>query len=121
MLSSEALNRSPGLPRFPKLKSSIYLPPKYLKTLDKFHFTHHPPTQHPTYGQDRDASQSSNPLTLYCPNEGEDYVVDGTVKELARMIKAGVTALGCVQLAADSVGCFGSGAPLFFGIYFLIG
>ena len=55
-------------------------------------------------------------LALYCPIEGGDYVVDETVKELARSVGGDVVVLDCVQLAAGSVGRFGPGASSLSGV-----
>ncbi|KAF7322928.1 AAA domain-containing protein [Mycena chlorophos] len=49
-------------------------------------------------------------LALYCPIEGGDYVIDATVRELARRINAEVLVLDAVQLAAGEWGMFGKAA-----------
>ena len=90
------------------------LPPSEIfeGVLDNLHVTLHPQTQHrATYTpQDGSASSTVEPtLALYCPIEGGDYVLDETVKELARRVGADVVVLDCVQLAAGSAGHFGSG------------
>jgi hypothetical protein len=95
---------------------NLDLPPSeiFKDVLDKFYITLHPQTQHrATYTpQDGSANSTVEPtLALYCPIEGGDYVLDETVKELARRVGADVVVLDCVQLAAGSVGQFGSGAP----------
>ena len=60
---SGTLNCTPGLPGFPSPKTSIYFPPKSLKTLNKFHITLHPRTQHRATTVKMEArSQLSNPL-----------------------------------------------------------
>jgi len=92
------------------------LPPSEIfgGVLDNLHVTFHPQIQHrATYTpQDGCASSTVEPtLALYCPIEGGDYVVDETVKELARRVGADVVVLDCVQLAAGSAGQFGSGTP----------
>jgi hypothetical protein len=50
-------------------------------------------------------------MALYCPIEGGDYVVDETVKELARRTGADVLVIDAVQLAAGEWGVFGKGIP----------
>jgi len=95
---------------------NLDLPPSeiFKDVLDKFYITLHPQTQHRATYTPQDGSGTSTiepTLALYCPIEGGDYVVDETVKELARRVGADVVVLDCVQLAAGSVGQFGSGAP----------
>ena len=103
---------------------NLDLPPPEIfeDVLDKFHITLHPQTQHrATYSQDGSTNPIVEPtLALYCPIEGGDYVVDETVKELARRAEADVVVLDCVQLAAGSVGRFGSGASSLVNEYFLV-
>ena len=101
---------------------NLDLPPSEIfeDVLDNLHITLHPQTQHrATYTpQDGSANSTVEPtLALYCPIEGGDYVVDETVKELARRVGADVVVLDCVQLAAGSAGQFGSGTPSFVGVY----
>ena len=95
---------------------NLDLPPSEIfeDVLDKLHISLHPQTQHRATYTPQDGSTSSTvepTLALYCPIEGGDYVVDETVKELASRVGADVVVLDCVQLAAGSVGQFGSGAP----------
>ncbi|KAJ7063235.1 hypothetical protein C8F01DRAFT_1209579 [Mycena amicta] len=49
-------------------------------------------------------------LALYCPIEGGEYVIDATVRELARRTNAEVLVLDAVQLAAGEWGVFGKAA-----------
>ncbi|EJD52934.1 AAA-domain-containing protein [Auricularia subglabra TFB-10046 SS5] len=49
-------------------------------------------------------------LGLYCPLEGGEYVIDNTVRALARQIDADVVVLDGAQLAAGEWGIFGKGA-----------
>ena len=95
---------------------NLDLPPSEIfeDVLDNFYITLHPQTQHRATYTPHDGSATSTvepTLALYCPIEGGDYVVDETVKELARRAGADVVVLDCVQLAAGSAGQFGSGAP----------
>jgi len=94
---------------------SLDLPPSEIfeDVLDNLHITLHPQTQHRATYTPQDGSTSSilePTLALYCPVEGGDYVVDETVKELARRVGADVVVLDCAQLAAGSAGQFGHGA-----------
>lgn len=91
--------------------SQTTLPPPevFEEALHNLHITLHPQTQHrATY-----ASTSGPPveptLGLYCPIEGGDYIIDATVRELARRTGAEVLVLDAVQLAAGEWGHFGKG------------
>jgi len=97
---------------------NLDLPPSEIfeDILDNLHITLHPQTQHRATYAPQDGSSSSivePTFALYCPIEGGDYVLDETVKELARSVGADVVVLDCVQLAAGSAGQFGPGAPSF--------
>jgi len=92
------------------LNPSELPPPEVLEeALHNLHITLHPQTQHrATY-----ASTSGPPveptLGLYCPIEGGDYIIDATVRELARRTGAEVLVLDTVHLAAGEWGRFGKG------------
>jgi hypothetical protein len=49
-------------------------------------------------------------LALYCPIEGGNYVIDETVRELARRTGSDVVVLDAVHVAAGEWGHFGHGA-----------
>ncbi|TFY81767.1 hypothetical protein EWM64_g2244 [Hericium alpestre] len=49
-------------------------------------------------------------LALYCPIEGGDYIIDHTVRELARQTGSDVVVLDAIQLAAGEWGHFGEAA-----------
>jgi len=89
---------------------SEFPPPEvFEEALHNLHITLHPQTQHrATY-----ASTSGPPveptLGLYCPIEGGDYIIDATVRELARRTGAEVLVLDTVHLAAGEWGQFGKG------------
>lgn len=92
---------------------NLNLPPSEIfeDALDNLHVTFHPKTQHRATYTPQDGGSTVEPtLALYCPIEGGDYVIDETVKELARRVGADVVVLDCVQLAAGSAGHFGQGA-----------
>ena len=59
-----------------------------------------------------DAQLVEPALALYCPIEGGDYVLDETVREMARRTGADVVVLDAVQLAAGECGHFGKGASV---------
>ena len=103
------------MPEEESLKSDVTytssLPPPEIfdDALNNLLITLHPQTQHrATY-----ASPLGPPIeptfSLYCPIEGGDYVIDATVRELARRLGAEVLVLDAVQLAAGEWGHFGSG------------
>lgn len=102
---------SPADEAFDLNASQAALPPPevFEEALHNLHITLHPQTQHrATY-----ASTSGPPveptLGLYCPIEGGDYIIDATVRELARRTDAEVLVLDAVQLAAGEWGHFGKG------------
>ncbi len=59
------------------------------------------------------ATSSGSPveptLALHCPIEGGDYIIDETVRELARRTDSDVITLDAAQLAAGEWGAFGKG------------
>lgn len=94
----------------PDLKPSELPPPEvFEEALHNLHITLHPQTQHrATY------ASASGPLVeptlgLYCPIEGGDYIIDATVRELARRTGAEVLVLDAIHLAAGEWGQFGKG------------
>lgn len=86
-------------------------PPEVLEeALNKLLITLHPQVQHrATYPPGSDPPVEPT-LGLYCPIEGGEYVVDATVREMARQIGAEVLVLDSVQLAGGEWGKFGKGA-----------
>jgi hypothetical protein len=88
------------------------LPPSevFEEVLNNVHISLHPQMQHKaTY-----ATQSRPPteptLALYCPIEGGNYVIDDTVRELARRTGSDVVVLDAVHMAAGEWGHFGQGS-----------
>jgi hypothetical protein len=79
------------------------------EALHNFHITLHPQTQHRAAYPSPAGPPSEPTFALYCPIEGGDYVVDETVKELARRTNSEVVVLDSVQLAAGEWGHFGKG------------
>lgn len=70
----------------------------------------HPQTQHrATYPGPSSAGLVEPTLGFYCPMEGGDYVVDATVRSLARRAKADVVVVDAVELSAGEHGRYGKG------------
>jgi hypothetical protein len=87
------------------------LPPPEIfeEALNKLLITLHPQVQHrATYPPGSDPPVEPT-LGLYCPIEGGEYIIDATVRELARTTGAEVLVLDSVQLAAGEWGQFGKG------------
>jgi hypothetical protein len=93
-----------------KSEPSTLPPPEvFEEVLNNVYISLHPQTQHKaTY-----ATSSGPPveptLALYCPIEGGDYVIDDTVRELARRTGSDVVVLDAVHMAAGESGHFGQG------------
>ncbi|KIK98855.1 hypothetical protein PAXRUDRAFT_823407 [Paxillus rubicundulus Ve08.2h10] len=88
------------------------LPPPELfeEVLTSLHITLHPRTQQRA-GYSSPAGPPVEPtLALYCPIEGGDYIVDETVRQLARRTGAEVLVIDSAQLAAGEWGHFGKAA-----------
>ncbi|KAH7889284.1 hypothetical protein F5I97DRAFT_497878 [Phlebopus sp. FC_14] len=85
-------------------------PELFEQALTNLHIALHPQTQH----RAAYASPTSPPveptIALYCPVEGGEYVLDETVRELARRTDAEVIVIDAVQLAAGEWGQFGKAA-----------
>lgn len=80
------------------------------EALNNLLITLHPQNQHrATYATAAGGSIEPT-LGLFCPIEGGDYVIDATVRELARHTGAEVLVLDSVQLAAGEWGQFGRAA-----------
>ncbi|KIJ04396.1 hypothetical protein PAXINDRAFT_104190 [Paxillus involutus ATCC 200175] len=94
------------------LSTNNALPPPELfeEALTSLHITLHPRTQQ-CAGYSSPAGPPVEPtLALYCPVEGGDYVVDETVRQLARRTGAEVLVIDSAQLAAGEWGHFGKAA-----------
>ncbi|EJU05449.1 AAA-domain-containing protein [Dacryopinax primogenitus] len=71
----------------------------------------HPQTQHRSLFPGPGGQAQVEPtLALYCPIEGGDYVLDETIREVAKRAGAEVVVLDAAQLAAGSHGVFGRSA-----------
>ncbi|KAF9053560.1 AAA-domain-containing protein [Hymenopellis radicata] len=88
-------------------------PPQILdEALNNLLITLHPQTQNRAVYASPDGPAVEPTLALYCPIEGGDYVIDATVKEMARRIGAEVLVIDSVQLAAGEWGSFGPAANM---------
>ena len=97
------------------------LPPPEIfnEALHNLHVALHPQTQHRSAYASGGAPLVEPALALYCPIEGGDYVLDETVREMARRTGADVVVLDAVQLAAGECGHFGKGASVLRVLCFL--
>jgi hypothetical protein len=102
---------------------SSALPPAEIfnEALHNFHIALHPQTQHRATYPSPAGPPSEPTFALYCPIEGGDYVIDETVKELARRTNSEVVVLDSVHLAAGEWGHFGKGelGGLLYGLGFI--
>ncbi|GJE90842.1 AAA-domain-containing protein [Phanerochaete sordida] len=88
-------------------------PPELLnEVLTNLYITLHPQTQHRAAYASPAGPPVEPTLALYCPIEGGDYIVDATVRELARQAGAEVVVLDAVHLAAGECGHFGKAASV---------
>lgn len=93
------------------ISSPSYLPPPVIlqEALNDLLVTLHPQTQHRAIYSSNVATSVEPTLALYCPIEGGEYIIDETVRELARRTGADVIVLDAVQLAAGEWGMFQKG------------
>ncbi|KDQ60701.1 hypothetical protein JAAARDRAFT_125437 [Jaapia argillacea MUCL 33604] len=88
-------------------------PPDILdEALHNLQITLHPQTQHRATYPSPQGPPVEPTLALYCPIEGGDYVIDETVRELARRTDSEVVIMDAVQLAAGECGQFGKAASV---------
>jgi hypothetical protein len=80
------------------------------EVLNNVHTSLHPQTQHKATYTTSSGPAVEPTLALYCPIEGGDYVIDDTVRELARRTGSDVVVLDAVHMAAGDCGHFGQGA-----------
>ncbi|KAK0210669.1 hypothetical protein DFS33DRAFT_1378651 [Desarmillaria ectypa] len=99
------------LPDGESIDAACLPPPEILEeALNNLHITLHPQTQNRAVYTSPQGPPIEPTLALYCPIEGGDYVVDATVRELARRTGSEVVVLDAVQLAAGEWGDFGKAA-----------
>jgi hypothetical protein len=91
---------------------SSTLPPLevFEEALNNVHISLHPQTQHKATYTTPSGPPVEPTLALYCPIEGGNYVIDDTVRELARRTGSDVVVLDAVHMAAGEWGHFGQGA-----------
>ncbi|KAG9004252.1 hypothetical protein FRB94_002472 [Tulasnella sp. JGI-2019a] len=102
----------------PPASSSNILPPPHVidDIYHKLLVTLHPHAQDRALPQPETASGEplvEPTLGLYCPIEGGNYIIDATVRELARKAHADVIVIDAAQLAAGEHGVFGEAASAF--------
>lgn len=94
-----------------KSEPSTLPPPEvFEEVLNNVHISLHPQTQHKATYTTPSGPPVEPTLALYCPIEGGDYVIDDTVRELARRTGSDVVVLDAVHMAAGESGHFGLGA-----------
>ncbi|KZT26313.1 AAA-domain-containing protein [Neolentinus lepideus HHB14362 ss-1] len=96
----------------PESSNSNAIPPPAIldEALNNLHVTLHPQTQHRAVYSSAQGPPVEPTLALYCPIEGGDYIIDETVRELARRSGSEVLVLDSVQIAAGECGQFGKAA-----------
>ncbi|KAI0636854.1 hypothetical protein C8Q77DRAFT_1094926 [Trametes polyzona] len=101
----------PNEPPSPAAQSTTLPPPEiFNEVLHNLHIVLHPQTQHRAAYSSGGSPIVEPTLALYCPIEGGDYILDATVREMARRTGADVVVLDAVQLAAGECGHFGKAA-----------
>lgn len=110
---------SPADEDFDLNASHAALPPPQVfeEALHNLHITLHPQTQHRAAYASTSGLPTEPTLGLYCPIEGGDYIIDATVRELARRTNAEVVVLDAAHLAAGEWGHFGKGISKPFEIF----
>lgn len=99
------------LPSLDSQRNNILPPPELFDdALTNLHIALHPHTQHSAAYVTATGLPIEPTLALYCPVEGGEYVLDETVRELARRTGAEVLVIDAVQLAAGEWGHFGKAA-----------
>ncbi|KAJ7097985.1 hypothetical protein B0H15DRAFT_636081 [Mycena belliarum] len=94
----------------PSRQGALPPPEIFDEALHNLHITLHPQTQHRAAYTSPIGPLLEPTLALYCPIEGGQYVIDETVRELARRTNAEVLVLDAAQLAAGEWGAFGKAA-----------
>ncbi|KAF8894538.1 hypothetical protein BD779DRAFT_1501633 [Infundibulicybe gibba] len=90
--------------------SALPPPEIFEEALHNLHITLHPQTQNRAAHASPLGPPIEPTMALYCPIEGGEYIIDATVRELARQAGADVVVLDAVQLAAGQWGHFGQAA-----------
>ncbi|KAI0273698.1 hypothetical protein BC834DRAFT_223103 [Gloeopeniophorella convolvens] len=105
--SSESLSES-------ETASESSLPPPEIldEALSHLYLSLHPQAQNRATFATADGPPVEPTLALYCPIEGGEYVIDDTVRELARRTGSDVVVLDAAHIAAGEWGHFGPAAAL---------
>ena len=90
---------------------SVTLPPPevFEEVLNNVHISLHPQTQQKAAFSTPSGPPIEPTVALYCPIEGGNYIIDDTVRELARRTGSDVVVLDSVHMAAGEWGHFGEG------------
>ena len=87
--------------------STLPPPEVFEEVLNNVHISLHPQTQHKAAFSTPSGPEPT--VALYCPIEGGNYIIDDTVRELARRTGSDVVVLDSVHMAAGEWGHFGQG------------
>jgi hypothetical protein len=94
----------------PEPEPSTLPPPEvFEEILNNVHLALHPQAQNKATYSTPSGPPIEPTLALYCPIEGGNYVIDDTVRELARRTGSDVVVLDAVHIAAGEWGHFGQG------------
>ncbi|KAH9079474.1 hypothetical protein EDB83DRAFT_1277738 [Lactarius deliciosus] len=97
----------------PEPEPSTLPPPEvFEEILNNVYLALHPQVQHKATYSTPSGPPTEPTLALYCPIEGGNYVIDDTVRELARQTGSDVVVLDAVHIAAGECGHFGQAASL---------
>ncbi|KAI0256767.1 hypothetical protein BJV78DRAFT_1272850 [Lactifluus subvellereus] len=92
--------------------STLPQPEVFQEVLNNVFLSLHPQAQHKATYSTPSGPPTEPSLALYCPIEGGNYVIDDTVRELARRTGSDVVVLDAVHIAAREWGHFGQAASL---------
>ena len=96
--------------------STLPPPEVFEEVLNNVHISLHQQTQHKAAFSTPSSPSVEPTVALYCPIEGGSYIIDDTVRELARRTGSDVVVLDAVHMAAGEWGHFGDGelrSPLY--------
>ncbi|KAF8343940.1 uncharacterized protein EI90DRAFT_3027608 [Cantharellus anzutake] len=93
---------------------AVGLPPPWLlqEAYENLLLTLHPQIQHRAAYSSGDGGSVEPTLSLYCPIEGGEYVIDATVREIASRARADVVVIDALDLAAGEHGKYGKSASI---------
>jgi hypothetical protein len=81
----------------------------FKEVLNNVQISLNPQTQHQAAFPNSSGPPVEPTVALYCPIEGGNYIIDDTVRELARRTGSDVVVLDSVHMAAGEWGQFGQG------------